>query len=140
MTPNSAFVARTCIVGGAVTNESNMAFYFTEARNLNGSNADIVLMCLGRRVAAPAICLTVYPVHPVLLQFPPLLALLAATLYLNVTTIPILPRGVLRHYAYLLENDRVLVALVRDLRTFFIISRDFIQVKVKQDLIQAKID
>ena len=41
MTSNSAFAARTCIVEVVVTNESNMASYFSEAGNLNGSNSDM---------------------------------------------------------------------------------------------------
>ena len=39
MMSNRAFAARKCIVGVVVTNESNMASYFPEAANLNGSNA-----------------------------------------------------------------------------------------------------
>ena len=38
MTSNNDFVAGTYIVGVEVTNESNMASYFREAGNLNGSN------------------------------------------------------------------------------------------------------
>ena len=41
MTSIDAFAVRTCIVGVVVTNESNMASYFPEAGNLNGSNADM---------------------------------------------------------------------------------------------------
>ena len=41
MTSNNAFAARTCIVVVVVTNESNMASYFPEAGNLNGSNANM---------------------------------------------------------------------------------------------------
>ena len=41
MTSNNAFTARTCIVGIVVTNEPNMAWFFPEAGNLNGSNADM---------------------------------------------------------------------------------------------------
>ena len=41
MTSNNAFAARTCIVLIAVTHEFNMASYFPEAGNLNGSNADM---------------------------------------------------------------------------------------------------
>ena len=41
MTSNNAFAARSCIVGVVVTNESNMASYFPEARNLIDSNADM---------------------------------------------------------------------------------------------------
>ena len=40
MTQNNTFSARTCIVAVVVTNEFNMATYFPEAGNLNGSNAD----------------------------------------------------------------------------------------------------
>ena len=41
MTSNNAFAARTCIVGEVDTDESNMASYFPEAGNLNGSNDDV---------------------------------------------------------------------------------------------------
>ena len=41
MTSNNAFAVRTCIVGVVVTNESNMASFFPDAGNLNGSNADM---------------------------------------------------------------------------------------------------
>ena len=41
MTSNNAFAARTCIVGVVITNESNMASYFSEAGNLNCSNANM---------------------------------------------------------------------------------------------------
>ena len=41
MTSSNAFGARTYIVGVVVMNESNMASYFPEAGNLNGSNADM---------------------------------------------------------------------------------------------------
>ena len=41
MTSNNAFAAPTCAVRVLVTNGSNMASYFPEARNLNGSNADM---------------------------------------------------------------------------------------------------
>ena len=41
MTSNNAFAVRTCIVGVVVTNESNMASFFPEAGNLNGSDADM---------------------------------------------------------------------------------------------------
>ena len=44
MTSNNAFAARTCIVGVVVTNGSNMASYFPEGENLNGSITD---MCSG---------------------------------------------------------------------------------------------
>ena len=42
MMSNNAFAARTRIVGVVVTKESNMVSYFPEARNLNGSNADMI--------------------------------------------------------------------------------------------------
>lgn len=41
MTSTSTFAAQTCIVGVVVMSEYNMASYFPEARNSNGSNADI---------------------------------------------------------------------------------------------------
>ena len=41
MTLNNAFAARKCVVGVVVTNESNVASYFPEAGNLNGSSADM---------------------------------------------------------------------------------------------------
>ena len=41
MASNNAFAAGTCIVGVVITNESNMASHFPEARNLHGSNADM---------------------------------------------------------------------------------------------------
>ena len=41
MTSNNAFAAQTCIVVVVVTNESNMASYFPEAGNLNGSNTEM---------------------------------------------------------------------------------------------------
>ena len=57
MTFNNVSATRTCIVGVIVTNESNMASYFPEAGNLNGSNAG---MC--SEVAGPSssgsICLS----------------------------------------------------------------------------------
>ena len=40
-TTTSGKAARTCIMGVVVTNEYNMASYFPEAGNLNGSNADM---------------------------------------------------------------------------------------------------
>ena len=49
MTPNNAFTALTCSVVVVVTNEFNMASYFPEAGNLNGSNA---VMC--SNVAGPS--------------------------------------------------------------------------------------
>ena len=52
------FAAWTCIFGVVVMNESNMASYFSKSGNLNGSNwHDCVLMWLGCRVVARAICL-----------------------------------------------------------------------------------
>ena len=75
-----------------------MASYFPNARNLKGSNAD---MCSD--VAGPSSCGSgdLFEVSdrsnntqdPVLLLFPPLLALLAAILDLGVTTTPILSSG-----------------------------------------------
>ena len=53
---NDAFAARTCIVVVVVTHESNMASYFSEAENLNGKNADMIVMWLGRRVVARGNC------------------------------------------------------------------------------------
>ena len=41
MTSNNAFVAQMFINGVVVMKESNMALYFPEAGNLNGSNADM---------------------------------------------------------------------------------------------------
>ena len=94
MTSHNAFAARTCIVGVVITNESNMAWYFPEAGNLNGSNAGMCsdVMCLGRQVAARAIFLTFdLALDPLLLLFHPLLALLVAILDLSLTTTPKLP-------------------------------------------------
>ena len=51
-------MAQKCIVVVEVMNKSNMALYFAEVGNLNGSDADnCVLMWLGRQVAARVICL-----------------------------------------------------------------------------------
>ena len=53
-----------------------------------------VLIWRGRRLAARAICLTLdVAIDPVLLLFPPLLALLAAILDFSVTTTPTLSLG-----------------------------------------------
>ena len=41
MTSNNDFAAQTCIVVVVVMNKSNMALYFPEVGNLNGSNADM---------------------------------------------------------------------------------------------------
>ena len=86
------FPARMCIVGVVVTKESNMASYFPKAGNVNGSNADVC-----SDVAGPS-----SSVSGELFYFSscyrsraftifPLLALLAATLDLSVTTTTILP-------------------------------------------------
>ena len=90
---NNAFVARTCIVGVVVMYEYNMVLYFLEAGNLNGSSADICSDMAGlSSIAARVNCLTLDVARdPVLLPFPPLLALLAAILALSMTTTPILP-------------------------------------------------
>ena len=91
------------IVGVVVTNESNTASYFPEARNLNGSNADICSDVAGHRVAARAICLSsqIGQIKLLILYFyyvfPPLLALLAAILDLSVATTPMLPFGACGH-------------------------------------------
>ena len=64
------FAARTYIVVVVATNESNMASYFPEARNLNGSNAD---RCSdGARpsnIRARAICLS-FKIGQMKLQWP----------------------------------------------------------------------
>ena len=51
--------ARMCIVGVLVTNESNMASYFCETRNLNGSNTDMCSDVAGPSAAARATCLSI---------------------------------------------------------------------------------
>ena len=57
MASNIAFAARTCIVVVVATNKFNMASYFPEAGNINGSNVDMCSDVAGRRVAARVICL-----------------------------------------------------------------------------------
>ena len=95
---------RLCIVGVVATNEYNMTSYFSKARNLNGSNADMCsdvagplssgvgdlgkLLDFGSSSRSP------------LLLFAPLLA---AILDLSVTTTPILLFGVsyvIKHKVY----------------------------------------
>ena len=56
MTKNNAFAARTSIVVVVVTHELNMASYFPEAGNLNGSNADTCYDVTGPSILA--ICLS----------------------------------------------------------------------------------
>ena len=109
---NNAFTVRTCIVGVLVTNRNpmwiNMASYFLEAGNLNGSNDD---MCSD--VAEPSNsssrdlfdfeCGSRSRTFNSFTLFPLLLALLAAIFDLKVTTTPILPFGacyVIMHKVY----------------------------------------
>ena len=93
MTEKSAFAARTCIVGVAVTHESNMASYFSEAGNLNGSNADMCSDAAGQSStrSGDLFELSDRSNTTYLYYFPPLLALLAYILDLSVTTTTILP-------------------------------------------------
>ena len=78
MTSNNAFRARRCIMGVVVP----------EAGNLNDSNAN---MCSDVAGPQPPGRLTLdLALDPVLLLFPPLIALLAAILDLSVTSTPIL--------------------------------------------------
>ena len=91
-TSNNAFAAQTCIVLVVARNKSNIALYFLKAENLNSSNADMCSDVAGLRVAAQAISLTLdLSLDPLLLLFPPPLALLATILDLSKTTTPILP-------------------------------------------------
>ena len=87
-----------------VTIESNMASYFSEEIEMALVMLTCVLKWLGRRVAAPAICLTSdLALNAVLLLFPPLLELLDAMLNLSVTATPIPPFGacyVIMHKVY----------------------------------------
>ena len=82
-----AFAARTCIVVVVVTNESNMASYFSEAGNLNGSNADMCSDVAGPSSSGPGdlFDFSDRSNDKIILLFPPLLALLAAILDLSVT-------------------------------------------------------
>ena len=82
-------------------NESNMASYFTEAGNLNGSNADMSFDLAGPSSSDSSDLFELSDIsnETIMLLFPPLLALLAAILDLSVTSTLILPSGVLRHHA-----------------------------------------
>ena len=92
MTSNNAFAARTCIVVVVVTNESNMASYFPEAGNLNGSNADMCSDVTGpwSSGSGDLFELSDRSNETIILLFSPLLA---AILDLSATTTPILPSG-----------------------------------------------
>ena len=80
-----------------VTNESNMASYFPEAENLNGSNADMCSDVAGpsSRGSGDLFDFSDRSSQTNILLFLRLhvLALLAAILDLSVTTTPILPSG-----------------------------------------------
>ena len=92
-----------------VTDESNIASYFPEERNLNGSIAD-----MRSDVTEPSSSdlsdffeLSDRSNETIILLFPPLLALLAVILDLRVTTTPILLSGrvmssCIRSIAYLI--------------------------------------
>ena len=82
-----------CIVRVVLTNKSNMASYFPEAGNLNGSNADLCSDVAGpsSRGSGDLFELSDRSNKTIILVFPPLLALLATVLYLSVNTTPILP-------------------------------------------------
>ena len=75
-----------------VTNEFNMASYFHEAGNLNGSNAEIFSDVAGPSSSSSYEFFELLDRsnQTIILLFPPLLALLAALLDLSVTTAPIL--------------------------------------------------
>ena len=73
-----------------------MALYFPEAGNLNGSNANMCSDLAGPSSSGSGDSFKVsdkWTLDPVLLLFPPLLALLAAILDLSVTTTLVQPFG-----------------------------------------------
>ena len=83
-----------------VANEFNMASYFPEAGNLNGSYVDMCSDGSGpfSSGSGDLFELSYRSNETIILLFPPLVTLLAAILDLSVTTTHHL-RGVLRHHA-----------------------------------------
>ena len=87
--------ARTCSVVVAVKKEFIMQSYFSEAGDLNGSNAD---MCFDVAEPSSSGSGDLFEVsdrsnESFILLFLPLLSLLATILDLSATTTPILPSG-----------------------------------------------
>ena len=87
-------------MGVVVTNESNMASYFSEAGNLNSSNVDVCFYVAGPSNSGLVDLFDfVFSSRSCTFTIAPLLALLAAIMDLSVITTPILPFGALRYYA-----------------------------------------